>query len=189
MFRDLKPENVLLNARGHAQLADFGFARRVCGGLPAYTMCGTPDYCAPEIFTGKGHGAAADWWSLGVLFFEIRCGFTPFCASSEPEVYAKALGRHFKFPSSPALDVAERAFVDATLVIEPTERLQGPPALDHDFFNEVDFEQLRGLSIDPPLAPACDGAGPEPLQPLGEGLPASFGDGGDDGFGSLFASF
>jgi len=72
VYRDLKPENLLVNADGYLKLTDFGFAKVVTNRT--YTVCGTPEYIAPEILLNKGHGKPVDWWALGVLIFEMVHG-------------------------------------------------------------------------------------------------------------------
>ena len=85
-YRDLKPENVLLDARGHACLSDFGLARECISALPggARTCCGTPSYMAPEVLLGTGHGLAVDWWGFGTLLFEMLSGSPPFYSRELP---------------------------------------------------------------------------------------------------------
>uniref|UniRef100_A0A3B5MVK8 Protein kinase X-linked n=1 Tax=Xiphophorus couchianus TaxID=32473 RepID=A0A3B5MVK8_9TELE len=68
VYRDLKPENILLDSEGHIRLTDFGFAKKT------WTLCGTPEYLAPEVIQSKGHGRAVDWWALGILVFEMLKG-------------------------------------------------------------------------------------------------------------------
>ena len=77
VYRDLKPENILINKNGYLKLTDFGFAKQL-ENEKTYTLCGTPEYLAPEIILNKGHGKAVDWWTLGILLYEMLVGIDPF---------------------------------------------------------------------------------------------------------------
>merc|ERR1719203_65504 len=106
IYRDLKPENLVLERNGYLKITDFGFAKEVEG--KTFTLCGTPDYLAPEIVTGQGHGKGVDWWTLGILVYEMLASFPPFYDENTLETYRKIIKCRLKFPryfSPPARDI------------------------------------------------------------------------------------
>lgn len=97
VYRDLKPENLLIGADGHLKITDFGFAKVVTERT--YTLCGTPEYIAPEVIKNEGHGKAADWWALGILIYEMLIGTPPYYDNNPIKIYEKILEGDLFFPS------------------------------------------------------------------------------------------
>ena len=111
----MKPENLLIGNDGYLRLTDFGFAKVLNEGR-TFTLCGTPEYIAPEVILNQGHGKAVDWWTLGILIYEMHTGFDPFSNGEEEdiiEIYRRILKGKIPFPS-----VFEREAKDAKSLIK-----------------------------------------------------------------------
>ena len=101
IYRDLKPENILLDYTGHIALCDFGLCKLNMGDQETtHTFCGTPEYLAPELLIGQGYTKSVDWWTLGVLLYEMLVGLPPFYSEDVNEMYRKILQEPLTFPSS-----------------------------------------------------------------------------------------
>ena len=95
-YRDLKPENVLIGGDGHIKIADFGFAKQIKG--KSYTLCGSPEYMAPEIIMGNGHNQGVDWWAMGVFLFEMLSGYSPFYDRDTYSIYKRIAIGYYEIP-------------------------------------------------------------------------------------------
>ena len=119
-YRDLKPENILLDADGHIKLVDFGFAKQV-DNRETYTLCGTPEYLAPEVIHNSGHGLAVDWWALGILIYEFLIGQPPFWDSNPLRIYEQIVEGHLRFPAN--MPPAAQNIITLLCKTNPSERL------------------------------------------------------------------
>lgn len=98
VYRDLKPENILIDRTGYLRLIDFTFAKVIT--KRTYTLCGTPEYIAPEIIKNEGHGFAVDWWAVGILLYEMLSGITPFWDENPRTIFNNILKGKIYFPSN-----------------------------------------------------------------------------------------
>lgn len=158
VYRDLKPENILLDANGHIALCDFGLSKAdLSTNDTTNTFCGTTEYLAPEVLLDEqGYTKMVDFWSLGVLIFEMCCGWSPFYADNTQQMYKNIAFGKVRFPKE-VLSVEGRSFVKGLLNRNPKHRLgsQGDARelRAHAFFNDIDWELLKAKKIPPPFKP------------------------------------
>jgi serine/threonine protein kinase len=163
IYRDLKPENVLLDAKGHIRLTDFGLSKEGISSSSsgANSFCGTPEYLAPEILNRQGHGRAVDWWSLGALLYEMLTGLPPFYCQDRERLFEKIRKSELHYPAS--LSSPAKNLLRGLLTKDPSKRLGSGPndAEDiqrHDFFAPINWEKLQGGDVAPPWTPQISGS-------------------------------
>jgi len=158
IYRDLKPENLLLTHDGHVVMTDFSLSKE---GLhdpedTTSTFCGTPEYLAPEILEGKGYTKAVDWWSFGTLMYEMLTGLPPFYTEDVQQMYTKIMTASLTIPSFISPEGA--GLLRGLLERDSDKRLQVPSDIKgHAFFKCIDWSKLVLKQVAPPFIPPTKG--------------------------------
>ncbi|XP_075029610.1 ribosomal protein S6 kinase alpha-1 isoform X1 [Calonectris borealis] len=158
IYRDLKPENILLDEEGHIKLTDFGLSKEAIDHeKKAYSFCGTVEYMAPEVVNRQGHSHSADWWSYGVLMFEMLTGSLPFQGKDRKETMTLILKAKLGMPQF--LSSEAQSLLRALFKRNPANRLgSGPDGAEeikrHPFYSTIDWNKLYRREIKPPFKPA-----------------------------------
>lgn len=158
-YRDMKPENCLVDKMGYPKIVDFGFAKIIRIGTKSYTLCGTPEYLAPEIVLGRGHDKGVDYWALGILLYEMEAGYSPF---SDPQgmdqvvICRNIVNGRLNFPRNFNPDCKE--LVKKLLIRDPVTRLGNlrggsEEIRQQKWFSDFDFDRMLSRQITAPWIP------------------------------------
>uniref|UniRef100_A0A3Q2QCY1 protein kinase C n=1 Tax=Fundulus heteroclitus TaxID=8078 RepID=A0A3Q2QCY1_FUNHE len=158
VYRDLKLDNLLMDADGYVRIADFGLCKEGMGhGDRTNTFCGTPEFLAPEVLTDNSYTRSVDWWELGVLVYEMLLGESPFPGDDEEEVFDSIVNEEVRYPRS--LSARAASLIQKLLQKDPALRLgsgeeDAAEIKQHPFFKNMDWDALLAKRMKPPFLPA-----------------------------------
>ncbi|XP_062089252.1 serine/threonine-protein kinase AtPK2/AtPK19-like [Humulus lupulus] len=160
MHRDIKPQNILLDAEGHIMLTDFGLAKQFDENTRSSSICGTLEYMAPEIVQGRNHDKAADWWSVGILLYEMLTGKPPFNGGKRQKIQQKIVKDKIKLPGF--LSSEAHSLLKGLLKKDASMRLGSGPngSIDiknHKWFKTINWKKLEAREIKPSFLPKVEG--------------------------------
>ena len=161
IYRDLKPENILMSADGHIKISDFGLSKILSSiDDKAFTLCGTPQYIAPEVLKNKGYDKDIDWWSLGCFIYETSTGFLPFPIKKGTKINMKIYEEPLRFPNGLSKEIID--LIKKLLTPNPKKRLGhgvdgAQKVKQHPFFQNVNWEKYYNKEINPPFIPELNG--------------------------------
>ena len=158
IYRNLKPENILINKNGYIKLSDFELVKELSDRT--YTLCGTPGYMAPEIILNKGYGMGVDWWALGILLYEMICGVDPFADDSPMKIYENILEGKIKFTSD--FDDTSKSLIKHLLDRDISRRYGNlkngvDDIKNHPFFKSMNWDKLLKQEIQADFVPKIKG--------------------------------
>ena len=156
IYRDLKPENILIDKRGYAKIADFGLSEKGFSlDTKSFKFCGTINYMPPEMVAGIGHGLTADWWSLGVVIYEMLVGVPPFIRQRKKRLFKAIIRRPARLPDESTVELID--LLDKLLRKNPKNRIgceyDSMKIKIHPWFREIDWEKLQRSELEPPIMP------------------------------------
>ena len=163
IYRDLKPENILIDSKGHIKLTDFGLSKIVTNiEEKSFTICGTLQYIAPEIISGEGYNESVDWWSLGIIMYEMLTGKLPFKFNFDNQEEQNDLNiydKKIKFPSW--IEENAKDLINKLLNKDPEKRIgsgkEGAENIKkHPFFSDIDWNKALNKELRPPFIPKIE---------------------------------